>query len=279
MKNLFKNSFKGLFKEKIINIYEIFLDIFIIPKEECILNEIYLNKTQHYKEELVELWLDSVYICLEYENNLKKLLKSYKFEYNKSLFREFIKYLNNYWDILINELINIDKTIIWLTPINSENLNIDKLDNIDVINSKRLNSENLCLINLNKDKLDKDNLSEENIIIIWVPLNFLNYLKRWYNQTYLLSDSFAKNFSLRFEKILYKKRNIKQQSLLNRKDRLNNVEWAFLIKKKFQNKLFWKTIILIDDVISSWSTSNEIAKILKQNWAEKVIWLFLASGQ
>jgi predicted amidophosphoribosyltransferase len=35
---------------------------------------------------------------------------------------------------------------------------------------------------------------------------------------------------------------------------------------------------LVDDVISTWTTVNEISKILKQNWAKKVITLTIASG-
>jgi predicted amidophosphoribosyltransferase len=34
---------------------------------------------------------------------------------------------------------------------------------------------------------------------------------------------------------------------------------------------------LIDDVATSWTTFNEIAKVLKQNWAKKVIWVCVAS--
>lgn len=200
------------------------LNIFIIPEKKDILHEIYLDKTEHYKQEIYNFSLDSVFVCLEYEKNLKKLLKSYKFEYNKKLHSDFEIYLKSYMELIVE----------W----------IDK----------------------------------KNIIITWVPLHFLNHLKRGYNQTYLLSRWIAKEFFLRFEKLVEKKKHTKQQSKLTRKERLDNLWWVFRIRKEFKDKLDWKTVILIDDVISSWSTSNEIARILKDNWAEKVIGLFLASS-
>ena len=43
------------------------------------------------------------------------------------------------------------------------------------------------------------------------------------------------------------------------------------------DKIFEKNIIIVDDIISTWTTLNEMAKILKKNWAKKVIWLVIAS--
>jgi len=33
----------------------------------------------------------------------------------------------------------------------------------------------------------------------------------------------------------------------------------------------------MDDVISTWTTLNEISKLLKNNWVKYVIWLIVAS--
>ena len=121
-------------------------------------------------------------------------------------------------------------------------------------------------------------LNKENVIVCGVPLHFTNYIKRWYNQTYLLAKDFAKEFSFEFEVLLYKSKYTKSQSRLPKKERLKNLENAFKIKKKYKNKLGWKTIILIDDIISTGTTANEITKVLKENWAKEVIWLFLATG-
>ncbi|MCK9272822.1 hypothetical protein M0P65_04725 [Candidatus Gracilibacteria bacterium] len=121
-------------------------------------------------------------------------------------------------------------------------------------------------------------LNKENVIVCGVPLHFTNYIKRGYNQTYLLAKDFAKEFSFEFEVLLYKSKYTKSQSRLPKKERLKNLENAFKIKKKYKNKLGGKTIILIDDIISTGTTANEITKVLKENGAKEVIGLFLATG-
>lgn len=122
------------------------------------------------------------------------------------------------------------------------------------------------------DKIDK-----KNVLVCGVPLHFLSYIKRWYNQTYLIAWDFASEFSLEFIKPIYKSRYTTKQSKLTKKERLKNLENVFKIKNKYKDKLSGKTVILLDDVISTGTTANEVAKILKQNWARQVIGLFLSS--
>ena len=38
-----------------------------------------------------------------------------------------------------------------------------------------------------------------------------------------------------------------------------------------------KKVIIVDDVVSTWATINEISSILKQKWVKKIIWLVVAS--
>jgi predicted amidophosphoribosyltransferase len=52
---------------------------------------------------------------------------------------------------------------------------------------------------------------------------------------------------------------------------------CFQINKKKVDIIDKKNIIIVDDVVSTWATLNEIAKQLKLNWANKVIWLCFAS--
>lgn len=125
------------------------------------------------------------------------------------------------------------------------------------------------------------NISLENsddYIIISSPMFFYKKLKRWYNQADLLSKNISKKVHIRFEKdLVIKKKNTKSQSKLKREERLKNLEWAFKINKKYTNNLYNKTIIIVDDVVSTWATLNEISKILKANKAKKVVWLVISS--
>lgn len=131
-------------------------------------------------------------------------------------------------------------------------------------------------------KLLEDNfpyIEPKDYIITGVPMFFLSQIHRWYNQTYILWNEFSKKSSIPFKKLLIKYKYTKKQAWLNKKDRLQNIKNCFKINKRYLNLIKWKNVILIDDVISTWSTANEIAKILKQNWVNKVFGLFLATSK
>jgi predicted amidophosphoribosyltransferase len=104
--------------------------------------------------------------------------------------------------------------------------------------------------------------------------------KRWYNSSEVLCKYFAKLSKINYKKkIITKTKNVKQQSKLNKQERLVNLKWVFQINEKEIDKFKNKNIIIIDDVVSTWTTINEVAKVLKKYWAKEIIWLVIASGQ
>jgi ComF family protein len=114
--------------------------------------------------------------------------------------------------------------------------------------------------------------------LIFPPMWFFKKLKRWYNHSEIIAKYISKKTNIKLEKNLIKKsKTTRQQSLLNRQDRLENLNNAFKIANNQIDNIDKKTFIIVDDVISTWSTINEISKILKENWAKKVIWLIVAS--
>ncbi len=134
--------------------------------------------------------------------------------------------------------------------------------------------QHLSTLFLEKEKLEK----KEDYIIIATPMDFFRKIIRWYNQSEVLSKSISKNLGLEYNfKIIKKIKNTKQQSKLTKKEREKNLKNSFKINKRYIKQIKWKTIILVDDVISTWTTINEIAKILKENKVKKVIWLIIAS--
>ncbi len=122
------------------------------------------------------------------------------------------------------------------------------------------------------------NIYVEDSIIIPVPMYFFRKLKRWYNQSYILAK-FISNFMWRKceDNIIKRIKNTRQQSHLSRQDRLHNLDNSFRINKNYIDNIIWKTVYIVDDVVSTWTTLNEIAKLLKYNWALKVIWICIAS--
>lgn len=122
------------------------------------------------------------------------------------------------------------------------------------------------------------NIKKSDQLLIPVPMYFLRKWKRWYNQSEILSDNISKFTKiLSRSDILVRKRNTIQQSKIWINQRKNNLTWAFSIKKQYVNKLKWKDIILIDDVISTWSTLEEIVKLLKKYGVWKITAVVIAS--
>lgn len=118
----------------------------------------------------------------------------------------------------------------------------------------------------------------DDYIIIFPPMWFFKKLKRWYNHSEIISKIISKNTWIKLEKnLIFKHKNTRQQSKLNKEQRIVNLINSFKIKKNKLDIVDKKNFIIVDDVISTWSTINEISKILKNAWAKKIIWLIVAS--
>lgn len=115
-------------------------------------------------------------------------------------------------------------------------------------------------------------------MIISVPLHKSREIKRGYNQALLISKALGKATGIRdCSKLLVRIRNTGAQSLLDRKSRLVNVKNAFYIANAELIK--GKNILLIDDILTTGTTVNECARILKEAGANIVIAAVIATGQ
>lgn len=118
----------------------------------------------------------------------------------------------------------------------------------------------------------------DEIVLISIPMFFWKKMLRWYNQSEVLIKSLADKFNIKYNfKIIKKIKSTKPQSHLSKIERLENLQNVFIFNKKELQKYKHKTFIIVDDVVSTWTTLNEIAKLLKQNWVKKIYWLCLAS--
>jgi ComF family protein len=112
-------------------------------------------------------------------------------------------------------------------------------------------------------------------IMIPVPMEKQKKLARGYNQAELIVDIIAKNAQISNGKnVICKIKNTKTQSLLNYRERQDNVKNAFFVSQIENVKN--KRIILFDDIYTTGATVNEISRILKENGAEKILVLVIA---
>lgn len=124
------------------------------------------------------------------------------------------------------------------------------------------------IINEYSDYLD--NRSPKNFdIITCVPFTKRRYQKRGYNQSQLLAKNLSDYLNIDFQPVLLKTKDNQAQHTLPKAERKKNVEGVFEINSEY--KVSGKTILLIDDILTTGSTLNECVNILYTNGAENVL--------
>ncbi|MEH6444066.1 MAG: ComF family protein [Oceanospirillaceae bacterium] len=106
--------------------------------------------------------------------------------------------------------------------------------------------------------------------IIPVPISHLKKLQKGYNQTEQLALELTRNLDIKIDSsLIAKNRNTQAQAQLNAKLRRSNLKDAFDVRENNYSHL-----AIIDDVMTTASTVNEIAKVLQQSGVEKIdVWV------
>ena len=116
----------------------------------------------------------------------------------------------------------------------------------------------------------------ENVdLIMPVPLHWTRRLKRKYNQSALLAKGLSQKTGISYsERYLKRIRRTESQGKKKRRDREKNVKNAFRVAHPDQIK--GRSILLVDDVMTTGSTLNECARILRKKGVKdvKVITLY-----
>lgn len=107
-------------------------------------------------------------------------------------------------------------------------------------------------------------LSAQNInpdIITYVPVHFLRRGSRGYDQCELLAHELSKITGAELKKLVKKTKHTKPLSTLSGAERKKSVKnvYKYIGKEDFSDK----TILLLDDIITTGSTISEVSRILK----------------
>ena len=121
-------------------------------------------------------------------------------------------------------------------------------------------------------KVDSEGIDFD--IVTYVPMTKEREDKRGFNQAKLIASEFCKLKNIELTSCIKKVKETKRQANLTKAERLKNLESSFKCDKKMVNG---KVVLLIDDVLTTGTTSNVIAKELKDKGAIKVIVLTIAS--
>jgi ComF family protein len=112
--------------------------------------------------------------------------------------------------------------------------------------------------------------------VVPVPLHWWRHFTRGYNQSGILAEGLAKGLGLPVRRCLRRVRATPAQTQQTPAGRWENVRGAFRIRRR--TSLAGKTILLVDDVLTTGSTCNEAARTLKAAGAARVVVAALAKS-
>jgi ComF family protein len=195
----------------------------------------------------LEPYEDSV--CMVCKNQFKRAdSKRIEYEYNKKFLQK--KYISAFTSLYVFER---DKEIQHL------------------IHSLKYNKRFKAGLFLGREAgLNLKHISDWNIdLIIPVPLHRLKQIQRGYNQSYYIALGLSRVTDIDLNrKAIRRKKNTLSQTKMNLLEREDNIKEAFILNNRKLMKD--KNILLVDDVITTGSTLNECARILKEGGAREV---------
>ena len=113
--------------------------------------------------------------------------------------------------------------------------------------------------------------------IIPVPLHRRRQRRRGYNQAAILAEELGKLVHIPVnEKAIFRIRNTRPQKELDDAQRAGNLKGAFAVAGQKKVK---PVVLVIDDIYTTGSTIQRVAKMLKTAGAEKVYFLTISIGQ
>ena len=113
-------------------------------------------------------------------------------------------------------------------------------------------------------------------LIVFVPMTERAAKKRGYNQARLLAEGVSAKTGIPLEaELLVKTRDTGEQKALSRKERMQNLKGSFRVHERI--KCRGKTVLLIDDVMTTGATANAVSEALFGAGAAQVYLLTAAS--
>jgi len=112
-------------------------------------------------------------------------------------------------------------------------------------------------------------------VVAPVPLHWWRKWTRGYNQSESVARELARVLRLPFDpKLLQRVRNTTRQVQSSRAERQENMKGAFRVRRGA--RVLGRTVLLLDDVMTTGSTAAEAAKTLRAAGADRVVLAVLA---
>ena len=113
--------------------------------------------------------------------------------------------------------------------------------------------------------------------LVPVPMYSAKERVRGYNQAQVLAEALGRRLNLPVESdIVRRVRNTRALKALNSKERLNNLKNAFILRG---NGVKLNTIIIVDDIYTTGSTIDAVAKVLLEAGVKNIYFVTIAIGE
>ncbi|HIQ14101.1 MAG TPA: ComF family protein, partial [Leucothrix sp.] len=125
-----------------------------------------------------------------------------------------------------------------------------------------------------KQQLLKNNLKDLPDALLPVPLHKKRLIKRGFNQSLEIAKIVAKELKIPIEYQLIQRNKVtRAQTELNIKQRKRNIKGCFNLQNENERMPAFQHVVIIDDVVTTGATTNELAKVLKNTGVKKVgVW-------
>lgn len=117
-------------------------------------------------------------------------------------------------------------------------------------------------------------------LLVPVPLHSRRLREREYNQAEEICRQLTRRRGLKMAKVLRRTRYTRRQAMLERGERLKNLQGAFIISSKTRHRdmIEGRKILLVDDVLTTGATASECARVLSEAGALKVVVITVVRG-
>ena len=110
-----------------------------------------------------------------------------------------------------------------------------------------------------------------------VPLHRSRQMERQFNQAEEIARSIAIETGLPVSRLLKRVRRTETQTRLSRRQRMENLRGAFMLREPFPG-IVPPGFLLVDDVFTTGSTVDECAKVLRKAGASRIAVLTVMRG-